>query len=80
MFESGQTVRLKAKTKHGKDRIHQHGDLWRVAKVGGSVRPFAMLLESLEKTFKLGIEKSHDLRWVDLDGRDPDFEVQLAKN
>ena len=33
-MEVGQKVLLKGKSRHGKNRIQQHGDLWTVTKLG----------------------------------------------
>ena len=56
-----QTVSLEAKTRHGKNRIQQHGPLWRVKEI----RNDRMLLESFEKTEGPRNNKGFDWRWVD---------------
>jgi hypothetical protein len=80
MFSVGQTVKLTAKTKHGKDRIAQHGKLWRVKSIGKFAGLPAISLESMNKTFKNGEKWEKDWRWVKMSGEDPDFEVHLEKN
>ena len=79
-FCTGDIVVLHPKTKHGKDRIAQHGSRWKVVTAVGS-RPNSIRLESLENTFKLGDTKTKDSRWVDLPV-DKDFEIikQEVKN
>jgi len=71
----GDTIELKAKSKHGKDRLHQHGTKWTVKKVGSLCSHPAVFLESLGHTFKVGDQKSKDARWVLADGNDGDFEI-----
>lgn len=63
-----QKVLLEAKTRHGKNRIQQHGDVWRVKEVRNS----KMLLESCEKTEGPRDNKGFDWRWIDLHN-DKDF-------
>ena len=66
-------VRLIGKTKHGKDRIRQHGDVWNVLESKAPPFGHAMVLESLEDTFTLGDMKIKDVRGVKtLD--DPNFD------
>lgn len=57
-MERDRWVILKGKTRHGKNRIHQHGDTWSVLQCTNG----RMLLQSLNKTDK-GV---HDMRWVEL--------------
>jgi len=75
MFQVGDTVELKAKSKHGKDRIAQHGKLWRVKKIGKFKMRTAVLLESRHETFKCGDIWEKDGRWVITGGHNPDFEI-----
>lgn len=35
----GDIIELKARTKHGKDRINQHGNLWKIVRLHG-IRDF----------------------------------------
>ena len=66
-------VRLIGKTKHGKDRIRQHGDVWNVLESKAPPFGHAMVLESLRETFTLGDTKIKDVRGVKtLD--DPNFD------
>lgn len=74
MIKVNDIVILKAKTKHGKDRLHQHGPNWRVKRIGSFKGASAVYLESSAKTFRQGQEMTHDGRWVELNG-DPNFEI-----
>lgn len=73
-MKTGDTITLKPKSKHGKDRVAQHGNRWTVR----NVKEAQVLLESMEKTFKFGDRKITDLRWVDLKN-DLDFEIVEGK-
>ena len=66
-------VRLVGKTKHGKDRIRQHGDVWNVRESKAPPFGHAMVLESLHETFTLGDTKIKDVRGVLL-FNDPNFD------
>ena len=69
-------VRLVGKSKHGKDRIRQHGDVWNVLfgpDVGGLPTSHRFVLESLHETFTLGDTKIKDVRGV-LPLDDPNFD------
>lgn len=74
MVQVGQKVLLKGKSRHGKNRIEQHGSMWTVNAVGTFNNTPAMRLQSENKTFKLGSfgKKTFDQRWVFLKD-DPDF-------
>ena len=65
MIDTGKILRLKGKTKKGKDRINQHGELWKVT----MIKPFegVMRLESLNDTFKFNGEWIKDVRWVNVE-------------
>ena len=67
---AGQWIRLKGKSGHGKNRIHEHGDLWLVIHVDTN----KVMLRSRNKTFKAGDEIHHDGRWID-QGVDKNFEI-----
>lgn len=67
-----QPVILKGKTRHGKNRIEQHGDQWFVEELGKFNGQDAMMLRSAGKTFKLGDNWIRDSRWVLLKN-DPNF-------
>ena len=64
----GKWVLLKGKTRHGKNRINQHGDMWMIEKVSTFQGQPAMFLRSKNKTDKGGF----DSRWVLLRD-DPNF-------
>ena len=67
-------VRLIGKSKHGKDRIRQHGDVWKLIAMHGD----RFVLESMHETFTLGDEKIHDVRGVQrID--DPNFKWEKIK-
>lgn len=62
------TVLLSGKTRHGKNRIQQHGKEWFVERIGRFGGEPAMLLRSSQKTDK----GDFDGRWVLLND-DGDF-------
>ncbi len=64
----GKWVLLKGKTRHGKNRINQHGDMWLIESVANFQGQPAMLLRSENKTDK----GEFDSRWVLLRD-DPNF-------
>ena len=64
----GKWVLLKGKTRHGKNRINQHGDMWVIESVATFQGQPAMMLRSKNKTDKGGF----DGRWVLLRD-DPNF-------
>ena len=68
--DAGIWIRLKGKSGHGKNRIHEHGDIWLVVHVDVN----KVMLRSRNKTFKVGDEMHHDGRWID-NGIDKNFEV-----
>ncbi len=74
MINPNDMVTLRAKSKHGKDRLHQHGSTWRVVKIGTWKGKPAVCLESSGKTFRQGQEMTSDKRWVELKN-DPDFDI-----
>lgn len=57
-LEEGGWVTLKGVTRHGKNRINQHGERWMIIEL----RNGKMLVESAAETDKGGF----DWRWVDL--------------
>ena len=78
----GRWVLLKGKTRHGKNRINQHGDMWLIEEVATFQGQPAMRLRSEKETFVIrgrGNSKQewkttlmHDNRWVLLRD-DPNF-------
>ena len=80
MIDTGKILRLKGKTKKGKDRINQHGALWKVT----MIKPFegVMRLESLNDTFKFNNEWRKDVRWVSVNivRGDENFELVGIEN
>jgi len=47
----GDLVKLKAKTRHGENRIRQHGDIWTVMLISPSHMKGQIFLSSQEETF-----------------------------
>ena len=68
----GKWVVLKGKTRHGKNRIQQHGTEWCIESVSTFNGQPAMSLRSRDKTFRLGDKMINDGRWVLLRD-DPNF-------
>lgn len=65
-------VRLKGKTQHGKNRIHQHGDVWEVTSI--SIKRQLMWLDSQGETFRLKDLKMKDSRNIRI-WNDEHFEI-----
>lgn len=74
----GDLVKLKAKTRHGENRIRQHGDIWTVMLISPSHMKGQIFLSSQEETFAVDDEASHDHRWVHLKN-DKNFEIVEEK-
>ena len=68
----GRGVLLKGKTRHGKNRINQHGDMWLIEEVSTFQGQPAMFLRSKNKTEGPKDNKGFDTRWVVLRD-DPNF-------
>ena len=68
----GKWVLLKGKTRHGKNRINQHGDMWVIESVEVFQGQPAMMLRSNNKTEGPKDNKGFDSRWVLLRD-DPNF-------
>lgn len=68
--DSGKWIRLKGKTQHGKNRVHEHGDIWLVIHVDTN----KVMLRSKDLTFKIGGVMHFDGRWID-QGVDKNFEI-----
>ena len=77
MFKRGDRLQLKGKSRHGKNRIHQFGDMFTVVDVRpriqttahrGCLGPFAFLNADQPNL----LEGS---RWIALSNDDPDFEI-----
>jgi len=67
-------VRLKGLTRHGKNRVEQHGDRWEVRQVGKFNGQDALLIESEFCTFKLGERKIRNWTWLNIP-EDNDYEI-----
>ena len=74
-MKQGELIRLVPKTRHGKNRIHQHGDEWIVLNLSKFKGQPALHLRSKDKTFKMGTAMTFDGRWV-LINNDPDFDIE----
>ena len=73
MFDKGDWVKLKGKTRHGKNRINQHGNHWLVTHVGKFQGQPAVMLRSMKQTDR----GNFDGRWVQLND-DSNFEMEKA--
>jgi len=73
-LKQGAQVRLSPKSRHGKNRINQHGDTWVVMNVSTFRGQPAVNLRSMGKTFKMGSSWVFDGRWVQLNN-DSDFDI-----
>jgi len=67
-IKSGDWIILEGTTRHGKNRIDQHGKKWFVEDVSKFNGRPAMKLISENETFKIGDTWTHDGRWVHLVG------------
>jgi len=75
-MEKGNIVELKGRSKHGKDRVAQHGNPWTINEQGVFNGNKAVRMRSERETFNLGKgRKIHDERWVFLKD-DPNFWVK----
>ena len=57
-------IELQPKTKHGKNRVQQHGSQWICTGHGEFRGRPAMTLRSIGKTMSVGGERRFDARWV----------------
>ena len=79
-ISQGETVKLRPKSRHGKNRLNEHGEHWVVMNVSTFKGQPALHLRSKGKTFKMGQTWTFDGRWVLLNN-DSDFEiVQVDKS
>lgn len=67
-------ITLTGKTRHGKNRINQHGNKWLVMKIGKFQGQPALALRSFDKTEGPKDNKGFDSRWV-LIQEDPNFAI-----
>ena len=73
-MRQGDTITLEPKTRHGKNRVNEHGADWIVMNTGRFKGQPAVHLRSVDKTFKMGRAWTFDGRWV-LINNDPDFDI-----
>ena len=69
-------LRLSGKTRHGKNRINQHGSLWLVKSEDTFNGQPAWHVQSMWRTEGPKDNKGFDSRWV-LKQNDPNFEVEI---
>ena len=62
MFDKGDWVKLKGKTRHGKNRINQHGNHWLVTHVGKFNGQPAVMLRSMKQTDRGQIDRQRKIR------------------
>ena len=70
-------IKLKGVTRHGKNRIHQHGDVWEVVSEGKFKGKDAWNLKSLRPTEGPRDAKVHDGRWVH---KNNDFNFEILES
>ena len=78
-ISQGAIVKLEPHSRHGKNRINQHGDRWVVMNVSTFRGQPAVHLRSMDKTFKMGSSWVFDGRWVLLQN-DANFTIQGDKS
>ena len=77
-MEVGTQVVLTGISRHGKNRIEQHGNPWTVNAIGSFNGNDAVRMRSENETFNLGQgRKMHDQRWVFLK-EDPNFTFEVV--
>ena len=59
----GNLMRLAGKTRHGKNRIHENGDMWRVITVDGGD---SSILTTKVCVRPMNLERRDEWRWLDL--------------
>ena len=67
----GNLMRLAGKTRHGKNRIRENGDMWRVISVDGSD---SSILTTKVCVRPMDLERRDEWRWIDLP-EDRDMEI-----
>ena len=71
----GQWIKLKGLTGHGKNRIREHGEDWKIKEIRGGSK---LMLESKNETFKVGTGAKAfmvpDGRWIKIHD-DKNFEI-----
>lgn len=72
-------VRLTGKTKHGKNRVREHGEIWTVNSITEKVHFPRAIKGSGPFLFLIPSSGSDDMRWVSEVG-DPNFEVELVED
>ena len=72
----GDVVKLSGKTRHGKNRIRENGDMWRVITVDGA---YSSILSTKICVRPLDLERRENWRWIDLP-EDDHMEVEIIDN
>ncbi len=72
----GDVVKLSGKTRHGKNRIRENGDMWRVITVDGAD---SSILSTKICVRPLDLERRENWRWIDLP-EDDHMEVEIIDN
>ena len=77
-MEVGTQVVLTGISRHGKNRIEQHGNPWTVNAIGSFNGNDAVRMRSENETYNIGQgRKMHDQRWVFLK-EDPNFTFEVV--
>ena len=66
----GNIIKLKAISKHGKDRINQFGDLWKIEQIVDKV----LFSNKIGTWFGIRSEIKNDFRWIHSDN-DENFKI-----
>ena len=61
----GNLMKLAGKTRHGKNRIRENGDMWRVITVDGGD---SSILTTKVCVRPMNLERRDEWRWIDLPG------------
>lgn len=80
-FKVGDTICLQGVSRHGKNRIEQHGEIWTIREISQFIGRPAMLVESEKQTFTIKTrdaakteewtsKKVKDTRWVHISNDD----------
>ena len=72
MIEPGNRVKLRGKSKHGKNRIQRFGEDFWISEVRDRIQPTAH--KNLPGPFLMVFSETGDHRWVALSD-DPDFDI-----
>ena len=65
-------IRLTGKTRHGKNRVREHGDVWEVIGLPTGV----LNMTPTPKLTTVKSVKTGDERWIDMVGEDKNFSIE----